>query len=173
MICTEWMRPGGSVSLLVDSRPKPTRTPSGVAAIEYRSDFTTRFTRYEPKPNSDRDDREEHAAAGVGRRMTTTSPTIAMTKKIIVVLSSVEPISRPGCIVTTDSGGARFGSSSGAVNSATRWRATSPSPRAPQQLRRIRVARIRDRRGVRLAGAVPDARRRISARSSSALAPVR
>ena len=31
---TEWMRPGGSVSLVVESSPKPTRTPSGVAAIE-------------------------------------------------------------------------------------------------------------------------------------------
>ena len=29
----EWMRPGGSVSLLVESRPKPMRTPSGVPAM--------------------------------------------------------------------------------------------------------------------------------------------
>ena len=41
---TEWMRPGGRVSLLVDSRPKPTRTPSGVPAIEYRSDLRNLWT---------------------------------------------------------------------------------------------------------------------------------
>ncbi|OUE28933.1 hypothetical protein BFL36_00260 [Clavibacter michiganensis] len=29
---TAWIRPGGIVSLLVDRRPKPTRTPSGVPA---------------------------------------------------------------------------------------------------------------------------------------------
>ena len=40
---TAWMRPGGSVSLLVVSSPKPTRTPSGVPAIEYRSDFVKRW----------------------------------------------------------------------------------------------------------------------------------
>ena len=30
----EWMRPGGSVSLLVENSPYPTRTPSGVPAME-------------------------------------------------------------------------------------------------------------------------------------------
>ena len=39
---TAWMRPGGRVSLLIDSRPKPTRTPSGVAAMLYRSDRVNR-----------------------------------------------------------------------------------------------------------------------------------
>ena len=34
LTCTAWMRPGGRVSLLVESRPNPTRTPSGVPAIE-------------------------------------------------------------------------------------------------------------------------------------------
>ncbi|MGJ1479567.1 hypothetical protein [Clavibacter sepedonicus] len=29
---TAWIRPGGMVSLLVESRPNPTRTPSGVPA---------------------------------------------------------------------------------------------------------------------------------------------
>ena len=29
----EWMRPGGSVSLLVENSPNPTRTPSGVPAM--------------------------------------------------------------------------------------------------------------------------------------------
>jgi hypothetical protein len=38
----EWMRPGGSVSLLVESRPKPMRTPSGVPAMLYRSDRVKR-----------------------------------------------------------------------------------------------------------------------------------
>ena len=37
--CTAWMRPGGSVSLLVVSRPKPTRMPLRVDAMLYRSDF--------------------------------------------------------------------------------------------------------------------------------------
>jgi hypothetical protein len=39
---TAWMRPGGKVSLLVVSSPKPTRTPSGVPAMLYRSDLVIR-----------------------------------------------------------------------------------------------------------------------------------
>ena len=37
-----WMRPGGMVWLPVESSPCPIRTPSGVPAIEYRSDLVMR-----------------------------------------------------------------------------------------------------------------------------------
>ncbi len=33
LTCIAWMRPGGSVSLLVESSPNPTRMPSGVDAM--------------------------------------------------------------------------------------------------------------------------------------------
>ena len=38
VISTAWMRPGGTTSVMVVSRPNVMRTPSGVGAIEYRSD---------------------------------------------------------------------------------------------------------------------------------------
>ena len=33
LTCTAWIRPGGSVSLLVESNPNPTRIPSDVDAM--------------------------------------------------------------------------------------------------------------------------------------------
>ena len=37
-ISTAWTRPGGTISVTVVSSPNVIRTPSGVGAIEYRSD---------------------------------------------------------------------------------------------------------------------------------------
>ena len=38
---TAWMRPGGRISLVVESSPKPIRTPSDVPAMVYRNDRVT------------------------------------------------------------------------------------------------------------------------------------
>ena len=113
--------------------------PSGVAAIEYRSDFVKRCTVTPTRP----------MRIGTTVTRTTSSPVALMIEMmtpmstsamIVVVLSSSEPASRAGCICTTEAGGAAAGSSSGASSSATRsWMidpdlaatAVACPPRAP------------------------------------------
>ncbi len=81
----------------------------------------------------------------------------------VVLLSSSDPIRRPGCIFTTDGGGATFGSSSGASSSFTRWatiaggarggRAGGAGCRGRSLPRARREAQDLEAQGIRLRGA--------------------
>ena len=79
---TAWMRPGGTISVTVVKRPNVIRTPSGVGAIEYRSERTIERTQYAPtpmmagtKPNS------SHVTPCDDP---TTTPIVARTRKTVV-----------------------------------------------------------------------------------------
>ena len=97
--------------------------------------------------------------------ITTDTTTAAAMARIMNVepLSRIEPIRRPGCICTTDSGSASFGSSSGASSSLARC-AITPEPG-------MTCAPAAGAAGD--ACCEPDARRRISRRSASACAEPR